>query len=66
MHLNQNDNFQITMALLLAIVLVIIQFLLGKLWIGFFIIIQSLMAIASAFLAVLWIFNRAEKTAEEV
>lgn len=60
------SDFQITMTLLLAIALVTVQFALGNLWIGFFIIIHSLMAIASAFLAVLWISNRVEKKAREV
>lgn len=61
-----NSNLQITMTLLLAIVLVTVQFALGNLWIGFFIIIHSLMAVASAFISVLWIFNRTEKKAREM
>ena len=64
--INQITDSQITLTLLLAIVIFIVQFVLGNLWIGFFIIIHSLMAIASAFLATLWIFNRAEKTAREM
>lgn len=60
------SDLQITMTLLLAIALVTIQFVLGNLWIGFFIIIHSLMAIASAFLVALWILNRADKRAREM
>lgn len=63
---NQITDSQITLALLLAIVLVILQGVLGYLWIGFFIITHSLMAIASAFLAVMWISNRADKRAREM
>lgn len=62
---NQITDSQITLALLLAIVLVILQSVLGYLWIGFFIITHSLMAIASAFLAVMWISNREDKRARE-
>lgn len=66
--INQITDSQIkfVMTLLLAIVIVTVQFALGNLWIGFFIFIHSLMAIASAFLAMLWISNRAEKTAREM
>ena len=63
---NQITDSQITLALLLAIVLVILQGVLGYLWIGFFIFIHSLMAIASAFLAVMWISDRADKRAREM
>lgn len=56
----QFSDSQITMTLLLAIVLVIVQFALGNLWIGFFIIIHSLMAIASAFLIVMLFSKRAK------
>jgi len=61
------SDLQITMTLLLAIALVTVQFVLGNLWIGFFIIIiHSMMAIASAFLVALWILNRADKRAREM
>lgn len=55
-HTNQiNDSGIAILTLLLAILFATVQFVLGNLWIGFFIIINSLMASASAFLAALWI-----------